>query len=81
MLIVRCLCKSAENCVFATNHCVVENKCVVFNVVCRAFLLCQTASVRNGIGGETMGGALGAWEDFACVLLFNPNRSIDFNSC
>ena len=73
--------KAYENRVFAINFLLIQKKRVVFNVVCRAFLLCQTASVRNGIGGETMGGALGAWEDFACVLLFNPNRSLDFNSC
>ena len=81
MLILSEMRKAYENRVFAINFLLIQKKRVVFNVVCRAFLLCQTASVRNGIGGETMGGALGAWEDFACVLFFNPNRSLDFNSC
>ena len=81
MLILSEMQKACENRVFVINFLLIRKKRVVFNVVCRAFLLCQTASVRNGIGGETMGGALGVWEDFACVLLFNPNRSLDFNSC
>lgn len=37
MLIVSRLHKCAENGVFALNISAVENKCVVFNIVCRAF--------------------------------------------
>lgn len=70
MLILSKMQKACENRVFATNFLLIQKKCVVFNVVCRAFLLCQTAYVWNGIGCETMGGVLGVWEGFACVLLF-----------
>lgn len=37
ILIISRLCKCAENGVFAPNISAVENKCVVFNIVCRAF--------------------------------------------
>ena len=37
ILIISRLCKCAENGVFALNISAVENKCVVFNIVCCAF--------------------------------------------
>lgn len=37
ILIVSRLCKYAENGVFAPNISALDNKCVVFNIVCRAF--------------------------------------------
>ena len=37
MLIVRRLCKCAENGVFAPNISALDNKCVVFNIDCWAF--------------------------------------------
>lgn len=37
VLIVSRLCKYAEDGVFAPNISALDNKCVVFNIVCRAF--------------------------------------------
>ena len=54
-LTVRCLHKSAENCVFAPNHCVVENKCVVFNVVCCDFWVVARRVFGCGRWHETNG--------------------------
>lgn len=70
MLTLSKIRKVRENRVFAINFLLIQKKCVVFNVVCRAFLLCQTAYVWNGVGSEAVGCVFGMWEGLACVLLF-----------